>query len=272
MTADSSSRPDDTNEDDWDLDDEDLDLAQPVAPAPEEQKAGPLPPIADAPPAPPEEAPAPSPAPAVESEPSPSEPPPTSSPVWRSSSSASSHQTTSLLEKLSLIAVLVVLAGLAFWGITTFYRAAPEGTLLEFTSDFPVEGQTVTVDSVETWWREPVRTGEQVDVGVVIEAELIPCARIEVTDASSVDLQVSFRDGEGNLVGDTINLTTDNGNFLRSGSPEVTIHATDGFHDASYINAYVQQDLDPWSLEIVEDGSEEPLVKARVSAERKENP
>jgi hypothetical protein len=271
MTADSSSS-DDNN--DWDLDDVDLRVDRPSSPGGEKRDATPS---AEHATSSPDETP-PNPVGPGAGEAAPTRPEtenrsPAEHPQTTPTPSTPPSEPSSLVEKLSMIAVLLLLVGLFFWGLKNVYSEAPEGELVVFTTDFPVAGEKVTIESLETWWREPVRSGDEVDVGVVIEAELIPCARIQLQEGGSTTLQVSFRDAEDNLIGDTINLTVENGRFARSDSPEVTIHGTDGFQDAAMINAYVQQDIDPWSLVIVEaEGDEEPIVKARISAERKENP
>jgi len=179
---------------------------------------------------------------------------------------------TTAIEKISLLLVCLTLFGLVFWGISTFLNEAPEGELIKFTTDFPVQGEKVTIKSVETWWRTPVTTGEDADFDVVPDTELIPCARITLEDGDGTTLQASFRDGEGQLIGDTLNLVVTNGKFAKSDSSEITVHATAGFTNASNINPYVNGDVDPWALIIVE--SEDPdkeVVKVRVSKKRLEN-
>ena len=124
---------------------------------------------------------------------------------------------------------------------------------------------------METWWREPVREGDDPDVGVVVEARLIPCASIKIGEEGSSNLQVSFRDGEDQLIGDILNLSVTNGKFEKNNSDEISVYATDGFNNPTTINPYVNQDIAPWTLAIVE-GSEgaDPIVKARIEANRKE--
>lgn len=181
----------------------------------------------------------------------------------------------SMLEKISLIAVIICIVGALAWGISFFYRDAPEGDLVEFIEDFPIKGEHVTVETVETWWRKPVRSGDNADIGVVIGANLIPCARIKLSEGSSTTLQVTFRDGEQNLIGDTINLSVANGKFASNGNDEIIVNSTSGFNNPSRLNAYANEDIAPWSVAIVENNSggsdSEPLVKARLSASSKAN-
>ena len=167
------------------------------------------------------------------------------------------------------------------WGISFFYRDAPEGELVKFIEDFPIKGEDVTIETVETWWRKPVRSGDEPDVGVVIDSNLIPCARIKLSEGGSTTLQVSFRDGDQNLIGDTINLSVVNGKFFSNDSDdsddsdEIVVHSTSGFNNPSRIHAYANEDFAPWSLVIIEshdiDSDSDPLVKARISASSKDN-
>lgn len=183
--------------------------------------------------------------------------------------------TVSTVEKISLIAVIACLVGAFAWGISFFYRDAPEGELVKFIEDFPIKGEDVTIETVETWWRKPVRSGDKTDVGVVIDSNLIPCARIKLSEGGSTTLQVSFRDGDQNLIGDTINLSVVNGKFSSDDSDEIVVHSTSGFNNPSRIHAYANEDFAPWSLVIIEshdiDSDSDPLVKARISASSKDN-
>lgn len=178
---------------------------------------------------------------------------------------------TTAIEKMFIGLLLAGLMGVAIWGVQTYLESAPNGELAEYTEDFPIQGETVNIQNVETWWREPVRDGDDPDIGVVIEARLIPCASIKISDSSSANLQVSFRNGENKLIGDTINLPVNNGKFEKNDSNEISVHSTSGFTNPTEINPYVNQDIEPWTLVIVEDGKAgEPLVKARIEANRKE--
>ena len=179
----------------------------------------------------------------------------------------------SFIEKISLVAVVACLLGAAAWVVSTFYRDAPQGKLITFNEDYPAKGNKVSIEEVETWWREPIRTGKDADVGVVVGSNLIPCARIKISEGSSTSLRVTFRDSDQQLVGDTINLLIENGKFVETGSEEISIHSTAGFENPSRINSYDNEDINPWSLAIIEEDSDDndPLVKARISADFKSN-
>jgi hypothetical protein len=178
---------------------------------------------------------------------------------------------TTIVEKMIIGILLSGLIGVAVWGVVTYLDSAPNGELAEYKEEFPIQGESVIVEGVETWWREPVRDGADADIGVVIDARLIPCASIKIGGNNSTNLQVSFRDGENKLIGDIINLAVNNGQFEQNGSNEVSVHATAGFTNPTTINPYIHQDIDPWTLAIVEgSNSDEPIVKARIEANRKE--
>ncbi|MGJ8698046.1 MAG: hypothetical protein ACSHYF_17130 [Verrucomicrobiaceae bacterium] len=158
----------------------------------------------------------------------------------------------SLVEKISLSSVIIALLIVAGWGLSTYYEHAPEGTLVTFTEDFPVEGTHAAIDEIDTYWRQPIRKGENADRGVQLKARLIPCARIKLSGTGSASLSISFQDDEKELVGDPISLDVENGVFKKSGSAEIVINSTAGFENASAINAYTNEDINPWSLIIVE--------------------
>ncbi len=175
----------------------------------------------------------------------------------------------SIFEKISLLIVVACLIGAMAWGISTFLSQAPQGEIIAFKDEYPAKGQNLTIESVETWWRKPLRKGENADIGVIIQAKLIPCASITLSEGQSTTLRVSFRDGEKELIGDTINLLVQDGKFARSGSNQIEIFSTAGFTNPSAINSYANEDIPPWSMTITEGDigdDNEPLVKARISA------
>lgn len=176
---------------------------------------------------------------------------------------------TSFAEKISLSIVVLSLVLVFAWGLSTFISEAPQGKVIPFKEEYPAKGENVTITAVKTWWKKPVRTGENADTGIVLEAKLVPCTEITLGDSGSTTLRVTFRNGQKELIGDTINLRVEDGKFLRSNSEKISIHSTAGFNDASRINSYTHGDIAPWTLIITEGstGNEDtPLVKARVSA------
>jgi hypothetical protein len=184
-------------------------------------------------------------------------------------------KTLSIIEKASLLILIACLAGAAIWGVSSYYKEAPQGQLITFDENFPVKGAKITAAEVETWWRRPIRSGANVDRGVVIEANLIPCARIKLQDSGSTTLQVTFRNGKRDLIGDPITLTVEAGKFTSTNSDEITINSTSGFSSASDLNAYTNGDIDPWSIMIEESddssNGDEPFLRVRIDPTYKED-
>ena len=282
MSEDSPTSPNDLPDDDWDLDDDELSLGESIKPSPKALPAQkPEAPVfstsqpkeipqEEPRPVPRRESPvsadAPASQPLAEPEPEATPPSPRLSRSDPAESGPSSGSQSHLLEKISLLAVLVCLVGVAIWTFSNFLTEAPEGELVAFTSDFPVESDSLTIEAVETWWREPITEGDDADVGVVLGTQLIPCASITLKSSETANLQISFRDGEDKLIGDIINLSVENGRFRQSDSNEIIIHATAGFPNASDLHPYTLGEIDPWSLVIVEESNlGNPIVKARVS-------
>jgi hypothetical protein len=261
----------------WDLGDDDLDPDEAKELSQPKQQSADSAAAQDTPAAPPEEIssdldddPPPPPIPSQEHKPTaPSETAPAPK-RYRVKETSQEATSTTKIEKIFIGALLAILVGLTLWGGYTYVDAAPNGNLAEYKEDFPIQGESITIESVETWWREPVRDGDDPDVGVVIEARLIPCASIKIGEGGSSTLQVSFRDGEDQLIGDILNLSVSDGKF-ENGSNETLVYATAGFTNPTTINPYVNQDIAPWTLAIVEsaDGAE-PIVKTRIDANRKE--
>jgi hypothetical protein len=261
----------------WDLGDDDLDPGEAIESSPPKQQSpGPAPARTTpaAPATPPEDIPGdlgddlpPPPAPSQK----PAAAAPSQSRRVRVKETIREDKPTTMVEKTFIGVLLASLLGVAIWGVAAYLDTAPNGELTEYKEDFPIQGESVTVENIETWWREPVRDGEDADIGVVVEARLIPCASIKISDSSTTNLQVSFRDGENKLIGDIINLSVRDGQFEKNNSNEISVNATAGFNNPTTINPYINRDIEPWTLAIVESGtSDEPIVKTRIEANRKE--
>jgi hypothetical protein len=288
--SDDSSNPDtDPTDDAWDLDDDELSLGQPIKPTPmarnlsdrkeplpegverraeEERKPAPAPQPSPAQMTPRRES-----APPEEKERTVAVPDPEPAPEPRRSRRESpatarkeANPESSGLEKVAIFIALAAILAVAAGGLLAFNSEAPNSdNIIEFTEDFPVVSENAVISGVETWWREPVRSGEKIDVGVVIGVQLIPCGSLTLESSGTTTLQASFRDGKDNLIGDTINLPVENGKFLASGTNEITFNSTAGFSNAPDIHPYTIGDIAPWSLVIVDEKSPDKIIiNARV--------
>lgn len=159
----------------------------------------------------------------------------------------------SLLEKTSIAAILVTLIITAALAIIHFNKEIPVGFEISEKVSLPVAGEILSVSAFETYWRKPVTQGENPDI-VRRDVILIPTIKIQVSGESGA-IRIFFRDGEGNLVGDSTTLAI-------SGEKSLTISATDGFSDKSMHASYRTGETPRWIIEILEGpGIEAPIQK-----------
>ncbi len=169
----------------------------------------------------------------------------------------------SLVEKISIIAVVAILSLGATLSIIHFSNKIPIVPLIAKDLELPINGQRISVSSVETYWRKPITSGENADV-VRRDAVLIPCLKITLNGSSSA-IRVLFRDQDGRLTGD---------NISRNINGELTIElaATDGFKDSGSHAAYRAEDTGRWKVEVLEGTTEDapmdqfqPLFETNIS-------
>jgi hypothetical protein len=188
--------------------------------------------------------------------------------------------TLSILEKASLGILTAGLLAFAIWATASVAATIPENPDAENTR-FPVEGENAVLASVETFWRKPVRSGDNIDEGVSRDIELIPAAKIQLGEKSKAEaLRFLFRDEEGRYAGDATTVRIANGKFQDSGANTarangrtVIIRATTGFLHEGEIISYLSDDNFQWHLMILEsdDGSEfKEFLTIPISARRKD--
>jgi len=182
------------------------------------------------------------------------------------------HKPTTTAEKAAIGVFFLTILGLGSWAVANYFAQAPEITLLTVTEDFPAKGNHITVEETETWWRKPIREGENADRGIQLSANLVPCARIRISGDSNGTIRYAFRDDDEQIKGDSPTLHVNNGKFEKSGSNEILVTCSGGFSDALLIHPYVEGDIMPWTLQIFEAGpgqtpdrESEPFVTALVS-------
>ncbi len=142
---------------------------------------------------------------------------------------------------VTVLAVLLLAAGAVFlrWSV----GALPSRPLFEGDGKFPVKGSRLVVTDAETYWREPVRSGERIDL-VQRDAKVIPEIRLSLAGGPCA-VRVMFRDGDGNLIGDAVTRGVE-------GEGEIKIAATGGFADSGMHASYRMQGVRPWTAEVYE--------------------
>ncbi|MCW1887869.1 hypothetical protein OKA04_24235 [Luteolibacter flavescens] len=156
-------------------------------------------------------------------------------------------------EVISIATFAVVAMIAAIWIITRFSTQFSFTRASDAHPDFPLKGQSVEVDAAETFWREPIRTGEDRDVARR-EVQMIPVVEVTLDPGKSSggSLRVVFKNGQGEPVGDAITRGFSGGRFDASGSPTFSFAATDGFIEQAHFQAYRAGKGDYWTAELLE--------------------
>jgi hypothetical protein len=173
---------------------------------------------------------------------------------------------------LGILGALFLVLGI--WWIAGLLTSVPTTRLGEDEPDLPISGRFMEINSAETYWRKPIREGDQPDRA---RADVLQIPVLSVTIEGTGDgvLRVIFRDDEGEFVGDSITHTFTAGHFDQSRSPQIEFPATSGFLEDADFNAY-RVGGDRWTVEVLEGPSEnapgsefESLLTAPISSNRR---
>lgn len=154
-------------------------------------------------------------------------------------------------EKLGMIVVVVLLISIAV-GIVVFSASKlPIQSSTKTNPDFPIKGEFVAIKSADTYWKR-VEPGDANGSVVRLRTTLLPVLELSCGEGSGL-VRVIFRDDKGISVGD---------NITRSVTPggKLVIPATAGFEDPGMHAVYRTSDNKPWSIEVLESGSENVSV------------
>lgn len=171
---------------------------------------------------------------------------PTAAPINRSK--------ISKREKFAIIASFVLLLAGGVWATSVLLAPRAWASEEESKVVFPVAGQSITLQSLETWWREPVLTGPDRDLGVDPSIELIPELRLTLTGSGGGALRLIFSNAEGRRVGDPITLQIRDGKFQKTGSNVISVSSTQGLQDKNLRFVMLQKESPSWSIVILESG------------------
>lgn len=156
-------------------------------------------------------------------------------------------------EVIGIASFAVVVMITAVWVLSHFFSQ------LSFTRDsdgkpsYPLKGELARVASGTTFWREPVRSGENRDVARR-EVILIPVLELALDPEHSGGgaLRVIFRNSEGQPLGDPITRSFGAGRFEASGNATITFAATDGFTTDGDFQAYRTGKGKLWTADVLE--------------------
>ena len=159
------------------------------------------------------------------------------------------------LSKTELVSLSVLLLAILIgggWAVKTFFAEIPTRESKVMVPDFPVHGERLSVKTADTFWRKPVRTGDNPDTARMA-AQLIPVLDMELAEKDGQGaLRFFFRDAEGQLVGDSVTRAFSGGNFTATKDKRNEIAATDGFDDEGKHAAYQTSQTEPWIVEVFE--------------------
>ena len=170
-----------------------------------------------------------------------------------------SFKTLALAEKIALAAVLLLVTTGAIFGLSTLYRDTPQPEK-EQKLKFPLEGANLSLSSLKTYWRRPIREGANQDTGISKKLEFLPVVEFELGEVKNAkSLRLFFQDEEGRFKGDATTLwlngkklqESKDANVTISGN-KTTIHCTKGLiYKGSMVSYLCNPDL-RWELVIRE--------------------
>jgi hypothetical protein len=147
------------------------------------------------------------------------------------------------VERIGLIALLVVLVAGAISAVVFSIGRLPTESAHAKSRDFPIKGRYFKIASAETFWRVPVTEGKSPDVFRRGTA-LLPVIQLTVRDGTGA-LRVIFRDSDGESIGDSVTRAVRDGQALE-------VAATAGFDDVGMHAAYRTGESKPWTVEVLE--------------------
>lgn len=152
---------------------------------------------------------------------------------------------------IASFAVVVMIA--AVWVLSHFFGQLSFTRDSDHRPDYPLKGELARVVSAATFWREPVRSGDNRDVARR-EVVLIPVLELTLDPEHSGGgaLRVIFRNGEGQPVGDPISRSFGAGRFEANDSSTIAFAATDGFTSDGDFQAYRTGKGKLWTADVLE--------------------
>lgn len=157
------------------------------------------------------------------------------------------HLALSKVERIGLIALLVLLlAGGAAIFVFSLNRL-PKELVTAKTNDFPLKGNHLTVKSARSYWRAPVMEGASPDT-FRRGTKLLPVLELSVSGGPAA-IRVRFKNEDQSVVGDSVTKAV-------LGEGTLKIAATAGFDDLGMHAAYRTGESKPWTIEVLEAPSE----------------
>ncbi len=147
------------------------------------------------------------------------------------------------VEKIGLLAFLIILLGGAFFFLAQSLNKLPEKKEALTVNDFPIKGAHIEATKIATYWRAPITSGEGIE-SVRRGTVLLPVIELGLNGGPAA-VRIFFRNSAGERVGDGVTRAV-------NGSATLKIAATAGFDDLGMHAAYRTGDTEPWMVEVLE--------------------
>ena len=155
------------------------------------------------------------------------------------------------LEKIAILAFFALFVALSVAATFYFKSNVEEQKDPYARPNFPVQGRYVTVENMDSYWREPIRSGKDADP---VQLKVISIAEVRITLPKSIPptgaLRVKFYDGQGNAIGDTVTKALNTGSFQTDF--EAKFACTAGFNSPEEMDSYRANVSKPWRVEVFE--------------------
>jgi hypothetical protein len=158
------------------------------------------------------------------------------------------HLGLSKVERIGLIALVVLLLGGALGILIISLNRLPTESDKASSHDFPIKGTHFSIRSAKSYWRAPVTDGPHPDT-FRRGAKLLPVVELDLAGGPAA-VRVMFRNDERILVGDAVTHAV-------RGDGKLSIAATAGFDELGMFAAYRTGESKPWTLEVYEAPSED---------------
>ena len=186
----------------------------------------------------------------------------------------------SILEQVALGALILILVIAAIWSSMIVSSRIPN-TVIASKLKFPLKGESVVIASLDTYWRSPIREGDELDKGVPDSIKIIPEVKLTLDPSSrSKSLRFIFRDEEGRFAGDSSTVRMSGAKFSVSDDVtaitkgnNATIRSTTGFQHEGELISYIADETFKWDLVILESQDGENYVEFMtipISSNRKD--
>lgn len=151
------------------------------------------------------------------------------------------------LERIGLFVLLILLAVGGLGTLVVSIMGLPSESERANAADFPIKGSRITVESADSYWREPITDGSSPET-VRRGTKLLPVIALKVSEGSGA-IRVLFRNDDRTLEGDAVTRSV-------RGPGTLVIPATAGFDELGMFAAYRAGGSKPWTIEVYEAASE----------------